>query len=138
LPEAALNHAIMIGLRNILMDSHASVTKEEYPDDAEREAAARAMVQKKLDALMSGEVRVASTREGDPVKAEAIRMASDIVKAALRKAGKKLSDYEPKAIREAAVKYLGTDQGADIMAKAKTRVEEQRAAANIDLDDLLG
>lgn len=136
LPEAALNHAIMIGLRNILMDSHASVTKEEYPNDDEREAAARAMVDKKLAALMSGEVRVASSREGDPVKAEAIRMASDIIKSALRKKGTKLSDVEPKAIREAAVRYLATEAGAAITEKARERVAEQRAASTVDLGDL--
>lgn len=134
LPEAALNHAIMIGLRNILMDSHASITTEEYPDANAREAAARAMVDKKLAALLAGEVRVASSREGDPVRAEAIRMASDIIKAALRKKGTKVSDVEPKAIREAAVKLLERD--ASILAKAKARVDEQRAAAAVDLSDI--
>jgi hypothetical protein len=134
LPEAAMQHVIYIGLRNILMDSHASITKETNPDDLSD--AAEAMARKKLDALMRGEVRVASSREGDPVRAEAIRMASDIIKSALRKKGTKISDVEPKAIREAAVKLLATDRGADISAKAKARVDEQRSASEVDLSDL--
>lgn len=132
LPQAALDHVIYIGLRNILMDSHASITKETNPDDLQD--AAEAMARKKLDALMRGEVRVASSREGDPVRAEALRMASDIIKTALRKKGTKVSDVEPKAIREAATKLLERD--ASLLAKAKARVEEQRAAANVDLGDI--
>jgi hypothetical protein len=131
LPEAALEHAIMIGLRNILMDSHASITTTEYPDEAQREAAARAMVDKKLAALMSGEVRVASSREGDPVRAEALRMATDMIKAKIRAAGRKLSDYEPKVIREAAAKLVTPD----LLAKAQARVAETKAGA-ADLSDL--
>lgn len=133
LPANALQHAIMIGLRNILMDSHASITDKEYPDAGEREAAARAMVDKKLAALMSGEVRVQSTREGDPVRAEALRMATDIVKAKIRKAGKKVADYEAKAVREAALKLVTPE----LMAQAKARVDETRAATtDTDLSEL--
>lgn len=134
LPKAALNHAIMIGLRNILMDSHASITSDEYPDAGEREAAARAMVDKKLDALMRGEVRVQSTREGDPVRAEALRMATDIIKAALRKAGRKVADVDAKALREKAGEYVAAHP--DLTVKAKARVEEARAGATVDLADL--
>lgn len=132
LPQAALDHVIYIGLRNILMDSHASITKETNPDDLSD--AAEAMARKKLDALMRGEVRVSSSREGDPVRAEAIRMASDIIKSALRKKGMKLSDVEPKAVRETALKLIERD--TTIMAKAKARVDEARAVGAVDLSDL--
>lgn len=132
LPESAMNHVIMIGLRNILMDSHASITTDEYPGAAESDAAARAMVAKKLDALMRGEVRVQSTREGDPVRAEAMRMATDIIKAALRKAGRKVADIDAKALREKAASLVTPE----LMAKAKARVEETRAANAVDLSDL--
>lgn len=133
LPENALNHAIMIGLRNILMDSHASITTEEYPEADEREAAARAMVDKKLAALLSGEVRVVGTREGDPVRVEALRLATDIVKGKIRKAGKKVADYEPKAIREAAAKLITPE----LLATAKARVDEARSAGgDVTLADI--
>lgn len=133
LPEAALNHAIMIGLRNILMDSHASITADEYPNAYLRKAAAEAMVDKKLAALLSGEVRVQSTREGDPVRAEALRMATAMVTAKIRKAGKKVSDYEAKAIREAAAKLVTPE----LLAQAKARVDETHAATpDASLEDL--
>lgn len=132
LPANALEHVIYIGLRNILMDSHASITRETNPDDLTE--AATAMAEKKLAALMSGEVRVASSREGDPVKAEAIRIASERIKTALRKAGKKVSDYDSKVIREKAIELIGKD--GSIMTLAREAVEA-RKAVDVDVSDLI-
>jgi hypothetical protein len=57
--HAGLAHYIRIGARNVLMDAHASITEKEYPEAEARVAAAKAVAEKKLLALMSGEVRVA-------------------------------------------------------------------------------
>jgi hypothetical protein len=51
LPAKAMEHVVYIGLRNVLMDAHANVTEKEYPVEADRLAAARAMADKKLAAL---------------------------------------------------------------------------------------
>ncbi len=123
LPAAALAHVVMIGLRNVLMDSHASVTTEEYPDANERKSVAEAMVDKKLAALMAGDVRVQSTREGDPVRAEAIRMATAQIRALIHKAGKRVSDYKPADIRAKAVERVTPE----LLATAKARVEQLKA-----------
>lgn len=123
MPQAAIDHILYIGARNVLMDSHASITRESNPDDLQD--AARAMAEKKLDALMRGEVRVQSTREGDPVRAEAIRMATDQIKAIIKKAGKKVSDYDAKAIREKAIARVTPE----LLAMAKARVEQVRETA---------
>lgn len=135
LPEAAMQHVIYIGLRNILMDSHASVTADEYPDETERKAVADAMVTKKLEALMRGEVRVASSREGDPVRAEALRSATAVIVAALKKAGKikKVADVDAKLLREKASELIVTKP--EFMEKARETVEA-RKAATVDLADI--
>ncbi len=135
LPANALNHAIMIGLRNILMDSHASITAEEYPDAGEREAAARAMVDKKLATLMSGEVRVSTSREGDPVRAEALRSATAVIVAALKKAGtiKKVGDIDAKLLREKAGELIV--KKPEFMEKAREAIEA-RKATTVDLSDI--
>lgn len=132
LPPNALEHVIYIGLRNILMDSHASVTKETNPDDMAE--VAQAIAEKKLAALMSGEVRVASSREGDPVKAEAIRIATDRIKAALRQKGKKVSDYDAKLLREKAVELIGKD--ASITELARNAIAA-RKSVEVDVSDLI-
>lgn len=125
-------HIVYIGLRNILMDAHAGIAT----DELDYQAKARAVVEKKLAALYSGEVRVAGTREGDPVRAEAMRLAAEAVKAMLRKAGKKVSSYDAKALREAATNYL--TKRPELMETAKARVEQARATITDDasLNDL--
>lgn len=131
MPREALDHIMYIGARNVLMDSHASITADEYPDATARREAAEAMVQKKLDALMQGIVRVQSTREGDPVRAEAKAMAKAILTAKIKAAGKRVKDYEPSALNEAITKLITPE----LMAKAKARVDEAKGAAG-DLSDL--
>lgn len=132
MPQAARDHIMYIGARNVLMDCHASITRESNPNDFIESA--RALAEKKLAALMAGEVRVQSTREGDPVRAEAIRMATDTIRAAIRKSGKKFSDFDPKAVREKAIGMVTPE----LLAKAKARVDENRAVgADVDLTDLV-
>lgn len=133
MPQAALDHILYIGARNILMDSHASITKESNPNDLE--AAAKAMADKKLTALMAGEVRVSGAREGDPVRAEALRSATAVIVAALKKAGtiKKTADIDSKLLREKAGELIGKNPA--FMAKARETVDA-RKSATVDLADI--
>lgn len=127
LPVAA--HIVYIGLRNMLMDSHAGIPTDE-PD---YQAKARAVVEKKLEAMYNGEVRVAGTREGDPVRAEAMRLALAQVDAMLRKAGRKPSKYETKVKREAAQKLITPE----LLVTAAARVEQAKAiGGDADLAEL--
>lgn len=133
LPTNAFEHVIRIGLRNILMDSHASITRESNPNDMQD--AARAVAEKKLAALMTGEVRVSGSREGDPVRAEAIRSASAVIVAALKKAGtiKKVADIDSKLLREKAVELVG--KKPEFLEKARETIEA-RKSAQVDLADI--
>lgn len=141
-PETPAGSIVYLGLRNRLMDAHASVTATEYPDEDERKAAAAAKAQKVLDALYNGDVRSVGTREGDPVKAEAKRLAVKAVEAQIRArkpgSGKsnKVKDYDRATITAAADKIMDR-----FMAQAKKNVEAAKAAINeadIDLDDIMG
>lgn len=127
LPEAARLHAYRIGMRNILMDSHAGITAEKA-NGGDIQAMSRAVAEKKLAALVAGEVRVASTREGDPIKREAIRLALVDIDAALAKKGRKA---EAKAKREKALELIATRD--KYMVQARKNVE---AAKAIDIDDI--
>lgn len=135
LPANVIQHVVYIGLRNILMDAHASVTHES--DGADYQANAKAVAEKKLAALMAGELRVAGTRsrESDPVRAEAVKIAGDKVKAAWRAAGHKLDALT----KEAKAKYVEALLVKDpaILALAQTRVTEAKAVGAVDLGDLL-
>lgn len=127
-----LQHVIYMGLRNVLMDSHASHTKDADGDnyvELSRDAA-----QRKLDSMYAGEVRAVGTREGDPVKAEAVRICVGHVKTAWRKAGRKLSDLDAKVAREKALELLA--KNPSIMAQAEKRVAELRAA-EVDVSGII-
>jgi hypothetical protein len=117
-PVAA--HIAKIGLRNILMDSHASVTAEKVGAGGDVMAESRAVAEKKLAAMYAGDVRTASGGERDPVRSE--------VHAAIKKAGKKPADYDAKAIREKAVANI-----EKFMATARENVERAKAL-NVEID----
>jgi hypothetical protein len=122
------NHIVYIGLRNILMDSHAGVTAAAVGDgpdgDAEFRARAlsRAVAEKKLAALVAGELRTTSARETDPVRAEAVKLAVGAIERKIRAAGKKVSDYDRKDIRDKALSILDK-----FMDQARKNVEAAKA-----------
>lgn len=99
-PEA-FGHVIYIGLRNILMDAHAGVKREDCADDAEYRARSLAQSQAKLDALMNNIVRknAAGPRASavDPIMAESLREARVFV-------GKKARGWEKS--EDAAIAWL--------------------------------
>jgi len=134
--HAGLAHYIRIGARNVLMDSHASITEKEYPDETARVAAARAMAEKKADAMARGEVRVAGTRapKGDSVATEMKRIAKGIILGAAKSKGLD-ADAVKTNFNDWMVAYVAKNE-ADLRAKAEANLKGQAALA-VDLDELL-
>jgi len=128
LPEPVREHVIYIGLRNILMDAHAGITADKSTDV---EADSLAVSEKKLASMYAGEVRTVGTRTGDPVKSEAIRIASDIIKVQWKKAGKKLAELDSKVLRDAAVALV--DKTPAIADQARANVAANKAL-DIEVD----
>ena len=122
------NHIVYVGLRNLLQDAHASMTPEKA-NGGDIVALSRDMAERKLAALLRGELRVATTREGDPIKVEALRLAINGVKKKHREEGKKIDEKEIKA---KAKDFIATPGPAldKLMQKAKRNVKE---AADIDI-----
>lgn len=77
-------------------------------------------------------------RVGDPVQAEALDIARDIVRDSLRKKGYKLADVKAAQITELAKGVLakGNATSEAILEQARQRVEARRAIADIELDSL--
>lgn len=121
LSQAVKDHIVYIGFRNILMDSHAGMTPEKA-NGGDHVELSKAIAEKKLAALVAGDLRTTSSREGDPVRAEAIRLAVKAVEGAIRKAGKKVADFDRKVIREKAVENM-----EKFMVQARKNVEATKA-----------
>ena len=126
------DHVVYIGFRNILMDSHAGVTIDKCDgDEAKMVADSKAMAEKKLAALIAGDLRTTSTRESDPVRREAHKLAlekcTEKAKAKIANGegsfkGKKIADKEvQKAIRAKAMEVIESfmDQAKRNVAAAK-------------------
>ena len=79
-------------------------------------------VQKKIDAIVSGTVRVAGVRVGDPIRADAIELAIDkTVRGQFKKAGKAL---DAKAMRAEAIELIGRNPA--YMHLAQKRADEAK------------
>lgn len=117
MPTAALEYILAYGLKQVLTDAHSSA---KTPDEA------KALTEKKLAALMRGEVRMQSSRTSDPVLAEAKRLAKAAIEAAMKAKGIKA---EAKAIADAVAKIA-----PNYMEEARKRVEAAaKASTGLDL-----
>lgn len=58
--QSAFDHVLMIGLKNLVQDSHASIKREYFETDEEWKAAAKARAEMKLGAILSGDLRTQS------------------------------------------------------------------------------
>lgn len=113
------DHVVYMGLRNILMDSHASVKVDE-PDF---KAKAMAHVNKKLASMYAGEVNAMSSRDRiEPVEAAARQLALEYVQNEVRKAGKRINSHTNDWYAEQCTKYwkVFEKQAAEIVKIRKS------------------
>ena len=129
LPPVAA-HTVMIGLRNQLMDCHAAITAKDSPTDYIEKS--KAIAEKKLEAMYDGEIRTVTTREGDPVKAEALRLIAKALKAKDAKDGAKRDDKA--RLVEARELLALAKPDSKVMVQARKNVEETKA---LSIDDLV-
>ena len=104
--DAVTQYIFNYGLKQMLNDVHAGVTKTVEPDDAKRAAAKNALVDKKLASLLAGQVASERTGGGDPVQREMLAMAKAEVKAGIAKIGKKLKDFSDESLGKAYAAQL--------------------------------
>jgi len=118
LPDAVKAYVVEQGLSKLLNAATTKIKK----DEADAEAKAFALVEKKLENLVAGNIkaRTAKTKVSGAVAAEARRLAKAIVKAGIKAKNKKISDYAAKAITEMANLYL--EQHPELMATAEANV----------------
>ena len=79
-------------------------------------------------------VRTGGGRTGDPVRAEAMNIAREAVRKAIRDKGHKLADVSSATITKLASNYL--EKTPSILAIARARVEQVAAIAEVELEGL--
>jgi hypothetical protein len=127
LPQVALDYLFAYGFQRANNDAGA-VGKDESDEDA------IAKSDKRWTSLANGVLRASAIREGDPVKAEAVKIATAAVVKALRKKGVKVSGKD--GMSTADIRKLANDAIAanpSIMETAKARVAITVGELEIDV-----
>lgn len=118
--DEVLLYVIHYGLKQRLNDVHASMSLD---DDGADEI--NAQVDKALNALYSGDIRVAGERTSDPVRRMALQNATNAIllqykkqkktpdAKAVRNSAKHLVDTQPQWLASAAVQYAAISEAAD-------------------------
>lgn len=130
--DEVMKHIFYIGIRNVLMDSHAGVNAKASPELTAKQVQeqSKAAALKKLDALYRGEIRVAGTRSSsiDPIELEMKRIAIKLAQDIFRKAGKKLSSVTSDELLASVNKIL-EEKDAQIRKVATNFVKDRESLA---------
>ena len=132
-------YVFQYGLKQMLNDVHASVTKKVEPDDAKRVAGKQALVQKKLDSLYAGEVAQARVGQtGNPVERKMRELAEVDLKAKLRTIGKKPADYDKQVWAQVVAKQVAVKADAyRTAAEAILAVKVEQVEDDFDIMSLI-
>lgn len=135
LPEVSQKYFLEYGMRQALNDATASLKRSECSSQTDFNAKALAMVQKRLDGILKGELRQTTGRIADPLEAEVMRLAVSTISNALLSKGEKLADYTTKDLRERAVQLLERGENRQkFQAKAEQILAIKAAEMNIDVE----
>lgn len=127
LPDAVYAEIFLQGAKAVLGRGMSKVTKENYPDEKERAAAAMAAAQKNLEAAYEGKIRITGGKAkgaSGVVMTEARRIAKGIVKDMIKENGEKVSHYEASEITKAANQLIEEDPS--IIELAKENIEKRK------------
>ena len=128
------DHIVRTGIRNLLMDAHASATAKNDPEGYVQKS--RELAEKKLAALYAGIVRMQSVggvaKPTDPVGAVIMRLA----RMAIQK--EKASDIAaaPKDQRLAFINRLAAEYARSHDAALRPRAEKIVALENVEVEPL--
>jgi hypothetical protein len=132
-PLASLEKVLQYGFQQLANDAAAPAkktwTKGQTPTEAQTkayDAEVDALVDKRIANLAAGIMRASSVRIGDPVAAEALRIATARVNAALKKASREATAAE---VRKLAVELIAKRPEITDVAKANVA-----AASGLDIE----
>lgn len=141
LPETVYKYAFQLGLKT-LVNRMAQIVKSKFDSEDAFRAAAMAKAADNVQAMMDGKIRMVGMKAdkvSGKVMTEARRLARIIVKAQIKEAGDRISDYSASDITQAANALIAADDS--IIKEAQENLEKQEAkttekAAKVDLSKL--
>lgn len=131
LPQDVYEYALLQGLKVIANRGMSKITKETYPNADELKVAAQAMAEKNIVAMYEGKVRMVGgakkSKASGAVMTEARRLAKNLIKDEMKKAGIKVSHVAAKDITAAANALL--DTMPELLEQAQTNLKAREDEA---------
>lgn len=135
MPEHVYREIILQGMKVLLNRGQTKITKGAYPEPEDLKAAAMEAAEQTLANMYDGKIRVTGGAKSDKipreVMTEARRIARNLVKEELKRAGVKVSYVESSEITKAANALLATEPS--IIKEAQEEVE-RRAKSKVKID----
>lgn len=140
LPDDVYREALMQGLKVIAERGMSKLTKEAYPDEAERKAAIKAKAEANVQDMYDGKTKVTGAvktkKASGAVMTEAMRLARNLVKDAMKANKIKISTVKASEITKAAKALLDADPS--ILATAEANLKERETTPiKIDIKSLI-
>jgi hypothetical protein len=140
LPEGVYHEALMQGLKVIAERAMSKITKEAYPDEAQRKAAIKAKAEANIEDMYAGKTKITGEakvkKASGAVMTEAMRLARNLVKDAMKANKIKISHVKASEITAAAKALLESD--ASILATAEANLKAREATPiKIDIKSLI-
>lgn len=133
LPDDVYREALMQGLKAVAERAMSKITKEAYPEEDQRKAAIKAKAEANIQDMYDGKTKItgkpSAKKVSGAVKTEAMRLARNLVKDAIKSAKGKISHYKASEITAAAKDLLNEDPSiitqaeANLNARAATPVK---------------
>jgi hypothetical protein len=133
LPDDVYREALLQGLKVIAERAMSKLTKEAYPDDAERKSAIRAKAEANVEDMYRGKVKITGAtvvkKASGAVLTEAMRLARNLVKDAMKAEKIRISTVKASDITIAAKAFIEADPSilttaeANLAARAETPVK---------------
>jgi hypothetical protein len=135
LPDDVYREALLQGLKVIAERAMSKITKEAYPDEAERKAAIKAKAQANVDDMYLGKVKITGQatvkKASGAVMIEAMRLARNLIKDTMKENKIKISTVKASDITAAAKQLIANDPSIVTTAEANLAA---RAATPIKID----
>lgn len=134
IPEDVYLEALALGMKVLVNRGTSKITKVSFSgDEAKLATAAMAKAQEQVELINTSKIKFTGGKTkkaaGGAVMTEARRLAKNVIKDEMKKAGLKISDYKASEITLAAQKYLDGEKGASILEMAKANLD---ARSNLD------
>lgn len=128
LPDDVYREALMQGLKVIAERAMSKITKEAYPDEAERKAAIKAKAEANIADMYAGKIKITgratAKKASGAVITEAMRLARNLVKDAMKANKIKISHVKASEITAAAKALIESDSSIVTTAEANLKARE--------------